>query len=288
LRYNAEALQLTADLAEGSIQTEFGIDIVSGFDVLIFNIQGELKIQGNERDETLRFSADHGGVFGSGGNDLLVGLSQGSYFIDGGSGNDTIRSGAADFGQGRGGTGNDLIFGGRGVQDFEGGTGNDTIHAKAGNDALRGNDGNDILYGGDGGDILIGDEGNDKLCGGDGGDSFDCNDGADTVFGGDGQDSFRIYFGYGKTPSGTVIRDFRPSEGETLSLYAFPIAGGPLVPMYFNGTDSFNHVAGEVRYTPISGKVVLQCDVDGDGRADFSIKLLGLASIDANDLIFGA
>ena len=49
----------------------------------------------------------------------------------------------------------------------------------------------------------------------------------------------------------------------------------------FIGKQAFHGEEGELRFH----KKVLSGDVDGDGRPDFKIKVLGLASANADDLI---
>jgi Ca2+-binding RTX toxin-like protein len=59
--------------------------------------------------------------------------------------------------------GDDILFGGTGIDSLIGLGGNDQLFGHAGNDALTGGDGNDMLYGGAGGDTLTGGAGADRF-----------------------------------------------------------------------------------------------------------------------------
>ena len=74
-----------------------------------------------------------------------------------------------------GNAGQDLIFGGDGV---------DTINGNAEDDRLDGDAGNDILNGGDGDDMLWGEADRDRLSGGTGNDTLDAGAGDDNLLGG--------------------------------------------------------------------------------------------------------
>jgi hypothetical protein len=54
----------------------------------------------------------------------------------------------------------------------------------------------------------------------------------------------------------------------------------------FIGTGAFSHTAGELRYEQVAGNTYLSGDTNGDGIADFMIKLDGLHTVSGADLIF--
>lgn len=109
-------------------------------------------------------------IFGTSGNDNLVGAGQ-NDFIDGEEGNDTlIGAGGADFLNGE--EGNDFHDGGGGDDIIDGDVGDDTLLGAGGSDFLDGEDGADTLNGGAGSDTLIGEDGSDTLTGGGADDSF--------------------------------------------------------------------------------------------------------------------
>ncbi|MEU7838597.1 MULTISPECIES: calcium-binding protein [unclassified Nonomuraea] len=89
-----------------------------------------------------------------------------------------------------GGSGNDVIYGGPGVQWINGGLSPDDLATNRG----KPDTGNDQLFGGcaqecaDGGDLLEGSDGNDSLTGGPGNDDLRGGVGVDTYAGGSGQD----------------------------------------------------------------------------------------------------
>ncbi len=85
---------------------------------------------------------------------------------------------------GRGGEGNDILFGGAGNDVLLGEEGRDIIIANDGNDFVSGGVGNDILISGDGNDVIVGGDGNDVLSGGAGNDILLAGDGNDTLNGG--------------------------------------------------------------------------------------------------------
>ncbi|GAA3148532.1 hypothetical protein GCM10010486_12740 [Nonomuraea roseoviolacea subsp. carminata] len=89
-----------------------------------------------------------------------------------------------------GGSGNDVIYGGPGVQWINGGLSPDDLRANQG----KPENGNDQLFGGcaqqcaDGDDLLEGSDGNDSLSGGPGNDDLRGENGVDTYAGGSGED----------------------------------------------------------------------------------------------------
>ncbi len=107
--------------------------------------------------------------------------------IDTGDGNDVLNASRLQSGVtliGRGGEGNDILFGGAGNDVLLGEEGRDIIIANDGNDFVSGGDGNDILISGDGNDVVLGGDGNDVLSGGRGNDILLAGDGNDTLNGG--------------------------------------------------------------------------------------------------------
>jgi Ca2+-binding RTX toxin-like protein len=103
--------------------------------------------------------------------------------IDGGAGNDIIRSGSGNDNL-TGGLGNDRIMGGRGNDVIDGGAGNDRLRGQGGNDTLNGGDDNDTLVGGRGDDLLDGGAGTNVLRSDGGRDRLVGRGDRDSVFGG--------------------------------------------------------------------------------------------------------
>ncbi len=53
----------------------------------------------------------------------------------------------------------------------------------------------------------------------------------------------------------------------------------------FIDSQAFHDVAGELRFQKTSTDTFISGDVNGDGKADFSIKLTGLVTLSASDFI---
>lgn len=119
-------------------------------------------------------------------------------YVDGGAGNDTIRTGD-DADTILGGTGDDSINAGIDDDFVSGGDGNDSIIGSHGSDTLLGNDGNDTIWGGFGPETIAGvaddiidiggqdpqpNNGKDLIEGGAGDDVLYGEDDDDTIFGG--------------------------------------------------------------------------------------------------------
>jgi Ca2+-binding RTX toxin-like protein len=143
-----------------------------------------------------------------------------------------------------------------------GGLGDDTLVGLGGNDTLVGGDGNDLLSGGGGNDLLIGGAGSDRF-------NF-----PNSYVGGGGVDT---------------VSDFVHSAGDRINVHSIDanthITGDQ--DFTFIGAGGFSHVAGQLRYAALSTtQAVVQGDVNGDGVADFSIKVVGTGTLASSDFIF--
>ena len=154
---------------------------------------------------------------------------------------------------------------------------NDVLVANGGNDKIWGADGKDQLYGGIGNDTLTGGLGRDLLIGGAGKDVFD----------------FNALKESGKTgATRDVIKDFqhKVDDIDLKTIDANSKAAGDQK-FGFIGSAAFHHVAGELRYQQFNnpGKAhdftMVEGDVNGDGTADFQIKLMGLKTLTAGDFV---
>ncbi len=153
----------------------------------------------------------------------------------------------------------------------------------AGADALSGGQGRDRLDGGDGDDALDGGGGRDVIVGGSGRDALDGGRGADLLIGGAGADVFVFDaladLGLGRGCD--AVRGFRSGSDQIdLSEIDANLGRGGDQRFRLIEDDDFSGRAGELR----SAGGVLRGDVDGDGVADFAIRLGG-ASVDAVDLL---
>ncbi|HEX2554208.1 MAG TPA: hypothetical protein VHL98_10930 [Microvirga sp.] len=156
-----------------------------------------------------------------------------------------------------------------------GGPSDNTVVGNDGSDRLFGLGDRDVLYGGKGADHLDGGEGNDRLSG---------DQGHDTLIGGPGAD--RFVYGLeeeaGKDADGDTVYFVR-SEGDLIDLRYVDATLKTK-----DGNKSFEWVDDEhigAAFTGEPGQLrykghVLEADRDGDGRADFSIRIIGKLTAD--------
>lgn len=134
----------------------------------------------------------------------------------------------------------------------------------SGHDRLIGNQADNELVGNGRGDKLLGRAGADHLLGG-----F----GSDALWGGLDADVF-VFTALSESRVGKyrdVIKDFSTLQGDQIDLTALEDATG--TSFHFIGASKFS-AAGDMHYA----KGILSIDVDGDGHADFQIKVAGLQS----------
>ena len=249
----------------GTLYGDDGNDTVTGpFSVNLLHV-----VYGGDGDDSLSISL--GSVYGGDGNDAISNRSDDNY---GGAGNDTLYSG------GYGGAGDDLILlndNPFSEQFAEGGDGKDTLEGAGHNDRLYGGNGKDRLIGSAGYDQLFGGAGRDFLNGGQENDTLDGGGGSDKLTGGTGTDVFVFDsvadIGLGGTQD--EITDFA-SRVDRIDLRALD------TDFTFVGGVAFSGTRAELRYDTASR--VLFGDVDGNGTADFSIKL-NAVSIVATDIL---
>lgn len=140
------------------------------------------------------------------------------------------------------------------------------IFANSAGNFLKGMGGDDIIQGGAGRDVIDGGTGNDTIYGG---------LGADQLKGGTGSDVF-AYRSVADTPTygRDRIVDFQQGS-DKISLSAIDanekISGNQSFD--FIGSNDFSHTAGELRFDHFGSYTLVTGDTNGDGAADFSIKL---------------
>ena len=161
-----------------------------------------------------------------------------------------------------------------------GGKGNtlaNTITGNAAKNTLNGLSGNDTMNGGSGNDLIIGGTGRDFMSGNSGNDVFD----------------FNLLSESGKTSTTRdVIKDFavKLDDINLATIDASTKAAGNQA-FKFISTQSFHKVAGELHYSQsnlagtANDKTIISGDVNGDGKADFTIELTGLKGLTAGDFI---
>lgn len=284
----------------------------SGNDTLYGN-SGQDELYGGAGNDVLHAGENKGSgndeLSGGSGNDILYGSTTlgtstlGNCVLNGGSGNDIFyvltKGTSVDAG-----TGDDLIYAGMGkpmkesyISGLDGGDGNDTISfikaksgvvtelnyftlyyegkliepggAAAGERYHRnienaiGSNYNDTLWGG---------EAINKLSGGKGNDFLDGLAGADILTGGAGADIFHFNSADGpEKKHRDTITDFSRKEGDLIDLHSIDANTEYRGRQQFDyiGGAAFSGEAGELRLS----KGVLYGDDDGDGVADFSIRV---------------
>ncbi|HEV2865293.1 MAG TPA: M10 family metallopeptidase C-terminal domain-containing protein [Allosphingosinicella sp.] len=293
----------------------------SGFADQLTGSAGDNMLSGGAGDDVLAGSGGADTLIGGNGSDTLDG-GDGADSIEDGDGNDVVRAGDGDdavwdgAGDDRlsGGTGNDSIFLSSGRDFIDGGSGQDSIYffyAKEGVkinlasstsqdigvftitiinvEDVTGTDFKDSLLGNQSGNRLNGYNGDDILGGLGGNDTLEGGRGRDITTGGPGADGFFFWWSDDVNSSraqADVITDFHPAEGDHIYLLfdANENTAGEQK-FSFVGTAAFSGTAGELRYDVSSGNAFLQGDTDGNGSADFFIRLDGVTAIAATDLV---
>lgn len=294
LAYNGLSLTNNIGIAFGcTIENALG---GSGGDTLIGSDLANLIDGGAGSDQLL----------GNGGDDTLRG-GAGNDQLEGGSGNDTLSGGDGDDVL-IGGAGNDVLDGGAGVDtaSYAGvsaallvslalsgaqatGAGNDTL---TGIENLIGGTGADILTGDDAANVIDGGNGADQLSGGGGADILIGGGGRDTLKGGLGGDVFRFAV-VGDLPGTTTstadtILDFSIAQGDRIDLSGIDaIKQTASVNDAFTwiGSAAFTKHAGELRYVVTAGVGLVSGDIDGNGVADFAIRIDGAPTLTAHDFL---
>ncbi|MBI1407812.1 MAG: hypothetical protein GC145_16990 [Caulobacter sp.] len=245
---------------------------------------GADKLYGGTGNDTLSGGAGNDSLYGGADNDVLDG-GDGVDLLDGGAGNDTLRGGAgndiyyvdsiADTVIENAGEGYDIVRSsvswtlGANVEGLQlqgasniNGTGNSLANI------ITGNSGNNTLSGGGGVDTIDGGDGNDRIIGGAGNDLMTGEAGADT---------FIILQESVGNPVLEVdnIFDFSTAQGDILDLSAIDADSGTGGDQAFTLVSAFTHVAGQMTLSFSGGETLLRLDVDGDGNADYQLKING-------------
>jgi len=275
--YASSAAGVTVNLALAGAQNTggAGVDTLSGFENLTGSGFNDV-LRGTGANNVLNGGAGTDQMFGGAGNDTyFVGQNGDSVTENAGEGRDLVIA-SVDFTLGA--NVEDLTLTGSAVTGKGNGldnaiTGSDTankLYGFEGSDSLDGGGGNDDLFGGSGNDLLTGGAGQDKLAGGAGNDTFIFRDGD---------------FGGATKATADHITDF--ATGDLIDLAN--VDANALIDgdqgFTFLGTNAFSGTAGELRYEKVGGDSYISGDTNGDGLADFMIKVDGNHTFTGGDFL---
>ena len=90
-----------------------------------------------------------------------------------------------------------------------------------------------------------------------------------------------------KTTAMDKIFDFSRAQGDRIDLHAIDANGVTANDQAFSfiGTSAFHNKVGELRFEQKSGDTLIHGDINGDGKADFSIALDTLVTLTASDFL---
>jgi serralysin len=158
------------------------------------------------------------------------------------------------------------------IENAFGGSAGDILLGNATANKLYGNAGGDTIKGLGGADIIKGGSGADKLYGGTGGDEFAFTKLSDSKASTTGRDT---------------IYDFDGDKNDFISLDSIDANANKSGNQAFKfiGEADFSKVAGQLHYVVGTSNTFVEADVNGDGKADFQIKISGLTDLLASDFI---
>lgn len=242
-------------------------DVLSGVEHLI----------GTQNADRLTGDAVANRIDGGAGDDTLTG-GLGADTLIGGGGLDTVSYADASgrkagvvidlkAGTGSGSTAEgDVLVG---IRNVEGSTLKDRIVGDDLANLLSGGRGGDTLAGGDGDDTLAGGVGVDKLSGGRGSDVFLFLDSAEIGRSSGARD---------------IIKDFT-LEIDRIDLSAIDANATLAGDQSFVLVKKFTGVAGQLDIETKKGVTLVSGDLDGDGKADFTLELTGTLALKDEDFI---
>lgn len=244
---------------------------------------------------TMRYGAE---AYGGDGDDTFSLWWNARSTMDGGNGIDTIElgyGGNVDLSQG-------VLNLGGGSKSYVSNVENVTINpwlvattTVVGNDAANvitiaaADSTQGITINGKGGaDTILSGGGADTLIGGGGSDTLDGGRGTDVLTGGAGADHFRFTDADALSPDpqqADRITDFSRTQRDRIELNeidANTLKDGDQA-FRFIRSNAFSERAGELRFEVTDGSTIVSGDTNGDGIADFVIKLDGVTMLQATD-----
>lgn len=268
IRGTAEADTLTGTAGNDRIYGEEGADVISG-------LEGNDRLDGGLGADSMTGGAGDDRYYVNDAGDQVIESADGGHDIVystisytlGANVEDLRLKGMEDI-NGTGTDGDNFIFGNYGANLLSGLGGSDVIDGDRGNDMLLGGAGDDRLIGGRGDDVLVGGAGTDDLTGGHGADTFVFTAVGDSAVG-DARDEIHGF---------STARDLL----DLSQIDANSGVGGDQA-FSFIGNGAFSGVAGEFRYDPSTN--IAAGDTNGDGVADFEIKIHAYGTFSAADVI---
>ena len=266
------------------------------------NISRSLHVEGSTGSNLVVVDTDYRGFNASGWtfaawlpeDRLVIRGSDFGEMLTGSTKRDTINGGnGADTIKGLGGA--DIIAGGAGADHLSGGAGADTLSYEGSFAGVRVDLATGTALGGDAsGDRfssfrhLLGSSHADTLSGNNAGNRITGGLGADTLRGRGGADTF-VFTSLGDSPAGLesdVIADFSHAQGDLMDLSRIDaVLGGSNDDNFtFIGADGFT-AAGQLRGSFLGLFTLVEADVDGDGEADFAIRLDGRHALVEADFV---
>jgi Ca2+-binding RTX toxin-like protein len=263
------------DASSAGVSITLGVGWGAGGDAAGDVISGVEGLVGSDYVDTLTGDAGGNTLFGLAGNDVLSG-GVGNDTLDGGAGADHLY----------GGVGGDILVGGDGYDfaRYDAAAGGGVVVSLATGLGSAGEAQDDLLTGVEGvvgstyGDVLTGDSGANTLFGQGGGDILFGLNGADTLVGGAGADRFVfINIGDSAVAAADQILDFSLAEGDRIDLSGIDANAALAGDQAFTLVGALSSQAGQMalRYDAGVDATALLLDVDGDGVADFMLRING-------------
>ncbi|WP_432255521.1 calcium-binding protein [Limimaricola sp. AA108-03] len=188
-----ESLTLSGDATSKVVVSspkleEIDASATTGGITLTSDIEGNQIVEGGSGDDDLKTGSGNDDIDSGDGDDVIT-AGGGNNIIRTGDGKDEVSAeqGDDDIYLGRG---DDFVNSGSGADTIRGGAGNDEIIAGDGADTIYGGNNEDIIRGQGGADIIYDGRNEDTVYGGGDNDTFFAGQGDDTFTGGGGVDTF--------------------------------------------------------------------------------------------------
>ena len=261
---SANVVTAAANFTAADLQGQAGNDQLTGEG-------GADRLLGGLGNDTLNGAGGADALYGGAGNDQYVVDSLGDLIFEVlGEGADVVLTELALFTLSQN-VENLTATGLAGLNGSGNSLGN-VLTGAGGNDVLHGLEGKDTLWGGAGADVLHGGAGVDSLTGGLGADTF----------------LFDLFSDLGNTRTTTdTLADFSQAQGDHIDLSALDansLLAGDQAFSYL-GAGAFTRHAGELRSVATATGTTIYGDLNGDGVADFLIKVSGNITLQTTDFV---